>query len=525
MFCTAALVGCGGGSSSSSSSSSSTSVLAAYPSGLAVEAPTATDEGTSLTASIQNMPQGHLWERVLNMVVRPAYAATPGVTPAFSATTERINEILNGSTLVTTHFNPKRLMRTDTNANCYGPQMVFDTATHPDGSTGASPLPGGDVGLWTASESASGNACAVAQLNARMRGVSARSSQAMIALAMLVKRAHLSSSGLPAAGATVDVLSSMPSIPSVTWSAANLSQPTAGNYTYNLQFSFADGAVTRRVDLSLSHSSTSSSVYAGLMRYALTGDNTGGNCPLTSTTLVGTLKYQRTSDTDMNMSHRSGVYCGTGTTAGSLASDRGATFESDGQLNPSSKYNSGTQKGWADNFNRFGGSLNPNTRAGTYLYAWQAGYGDSHSRLLQVKLAAPLSSTQTGEAYFGFAKTIDDAALGDLLGMICNWAGPNALHTPSAYVQRQAFSQGGGVGTWVSEATPQIRYAPANSCTYAGTNKWYDRTLNGNLSDEVNADVQVATSDTNFLMGKSSFADIAAAIAARPIGYTKPSMY
>jgi hypothetical protein len=274
--------------------------------------------------------------------------------------------------------------------------------------------------------------------------------------------------------------------------------------------------------MSMSHAAGTSTSYSGLLTYAITGSNTGGNCPLTTTTLVGTLKYLRNSSTDLNMSHRSGQYCGSGTAAGTLASDRGATFESDGQLNPSSTYNGGTQKGWADNFNRFGGSMNPNTRTGSYLYAWQAGFGDSHTRMLQLKLDAPSSGSRAGEAYFGYAAPIT-AMTGNMLGMICNWAGPGAaVHSPIDFVQRQAFTQASSTSPWVSEATPSIRYAPANTCTYAGSTKWYDRDLDHAFT-ETNAQVQVAATDSDFLMSKGASLTIAAAIAAR--GYSVPSMY
>jgi hypothetical protein len=528
-----ALAACGSGSSSSSTSGNTiaSAVSTAYPTSVAMESPTAADEGTSPTAWLtpkepaRSWQQFFAWERLLG--IQSAHAATLGSTPAFDATVERINDILAGGSLTTTHFNVNRLLRTHSDADCYGPTMKVQN--HPDNTgAAATTLPSGDLGIWDDTDSVTSSACAASELNARMRGVAARSSQAMIALAMLVKKAHLTGSGIPTVGNSVNLVASMPSISGVTWSAATLSQPTSGNYQYTLQFTFTDASsLSHMVDLSLSHSNTSASVYSGLMKYAITNKFTGGNCPGSGSkdvTLVGTLRYNRTSSTVLDMSHRSGQYCGAGSTAGSLASDRGATYDGSGELDPDSTLNGGTGKGWGDNFSRFGGSFDPSTQAGRFLLAWQAGPSDSKSRVLQAVVSGSFAAGRSGLAFFGFAAPVSPAAsfTGDIQGMICNWAGPGANGTLNDYAQKQSFAQAASGNRWTVSGTSQVRYAPKNDCVYAGTTQWYDRNRN-NTFDETNAELQVASSDGNFLMGKGGSASISAAITAA--GYTKPALY
>ncbi len=538
----AVLAGCGGGGGTAAVSEStvpastavSTAVALAYPTGLATDSPTATldlnDE--TVVAVHRAVPPRHWVERFLPA----AWAAVPGSTAAFEASTERINALLGGAAMPASlpHFKPQRFMRVDRDADCYGPQMkVSNSAVHPDTPTstgaGTADLPTGDLGLWDEKETASGHACAVAQLNHRMHGVSARSGQALMALAILAKRVYATSGSLPAVGASADVTSTMPAVSGVTWSKAVLSQPSSGTYLYLLQFDFTDasGAV-RKVDLDMTHTGSAAFVYTGLLKYAVTGTFNGGNCPGTgdkAVTRVGTLKYGRTAESDMSMVHRSGQYCGSSAVAGSLATDRGATYGSDGQLNPASKFDSATGKGWGDNFSRFGATLNPSTRAGSYQFAWQAGYGDGNSRMLQIALSQ-LAATKAGAGYFGFG--LDIAGLdgtggsgrsnAEIQGMICNWAGPGNSHVLQPLAQKQTFTQAGGASVW-TPAVSNIRYAPANTCTYAGTGLWYDRDRTGLLTDETSATQQVSSSDATYLLGKGSSASIGEAIA-----FTAPSL-
>jgi hypothetical protein len=85
--------------------------------------------------------------------------------------------------------------------------------------------------------------------------------------------------------------------------------------------------------------------------------------------------------------------------------------------------------GWANNFSIFRADFNPVNNAGTYAYSWQAGAGDSHSRVLNVGIAGP--DALQGDAWFGFGQSLLSGAelAGTINGFICNWAGPGADHS------------------------------------------------------------------------------------------------
>lgn len=497
------------------SSNQDAALLEAFPAGVTVAAPTGLDSG-------DDVAKVDLLHRLWDVLVPDAAAATTSASGAFAATTKRINAILSGSTaLGSAPFHPQQYLRPDDDAGCYGPQM--DVKNHPDDpSAPARKLPSGDLGLWSATDAATGDACVAAQWNARMRGATARTSQTLIGLAMVAKQAYATSGSLPAVGATTDVTTSMPVTPKVTWQKASVSQPTAGKYDYLLYFDFQDAAgATHHVETQLHHEPGADAThYTGSARYAVTHTFVGGNCPGTGAkdvTTAGTILYTRTGESDIEIAHRSGQFCGAATTHGTLATDRGATYAADGQLDPTAKLD-GTGKGWGDKFARFGAHVNPNTGDGSYLLAWQAGPQDGSARVLEGTVVQ-LAAAAAGEGYFGFGGDITTFS-GDINGMICNWAGPGSSHTVQPYFQRQAYSQSGS--TWASEATPSISYAPKNDCVYGGSDIWYDRNGNGAF-DETAADETVATTDATFLAGKGTAASVAAAIAAR--GYTKPATF
>ena len=68
-----------------------------------------------------------------------------------------------------TSCNLNLTIMSPTNAQCYGPSVSY--TTHPVGA-GSSSWPGGDLGIWETTNSATSEACSAAQLNSRMQGVS-----------------------------------------------------------------------------------------------------------------------------------------------------------------------------------------------------------------------------------------------------------------------------------------------------------------------------------------------------------------
>jgi hypothetical protein len=401
---------------------------------------------------------------------------------------------------------------------------------HPDWVAGNPPkdgtLPSGDVGIWTAVDTATEWACAAAQLDARMDGVALRSNTSLMTLASLINVANSAGKSLPAVGATVDLKTEMNVAfsPDVTFTTATISQPVAGSYSYSVAFSFTHSSGTRNAEIRLSHApGASKNEYSGLLTYAVTrGGSDLQNCngKALGTVDVGTLKYTRSSRTAMTLVQREGNYCGVGT-ATPLATSY-ASFSSDGQLDPLGKW-SGT-KGWANNFNRFGAVYDPTTLKGNYTFGWQAGDLDSNSRVFNIGLNYNATTeARDGEAYFGYGDDIASST-GTIKGFICNWAGPGNSHTLKDYAQRQNISFNDSTGKWrpTSEATSSsnITYAPTNSCEVAsGTTFYYDKNASGSTADEVAAATASPPNPAvvKDLFGITTYADIPSAIAGRGV--------
>jgi hypothetical protein len=258
----------------------------------------------------------------------------------------------------------------------------------------------------------------------------------------------------------------------------------------------------------------------------VTGKFSGGNCTAGpaqhDVTNVGTLKYAR-SGTAINLSHRSGQYCGADTSHGNLAVNRGAAYAGDGQLDPASKLDSGTGKGWGNNFSRFAGEFTSGTEAGNYIHAWQAGPHDSSARTLQVKLetvqlAATVATAAT--AHFGYGDDIAASTSGPIRGIYCNWASPVTSAGYGAvrneYAQKQVMSYSAATTLWTAGSS-NIAYAPTETCTYtAAAPQWYDR----NDDNSFSGSVQVNAADANFLINKGTAASLAAVI-----GFSLPAYY
>lgn len=517
------LVGCGGGSGSAKDQTpAAPDLTAVFPTGLAVASPLASDTSYTVAAAHNEMPA---W---LAALIPSAHAAgTPTSTTALQGSLQRINALLNGASPSAALMDPNRLLALESDAACYGPTLKYQdyydaTGTLRHGGNGE--LPSGDRGIWFDTDSATGNACAAAQLNSRMQGATQRSGTALRLLALLARAA---SGSLPAAGATATVTASMPAITGLTWNLATLAQPTAGHYEYRIQATYVSGGNTYLVEVALNHvPGASRTEYSGLLKYAVTNKFIGGNCPAGpaqhDVTNVGTVKYSR-GGTALQLSHRTGQYCGAQTSHGNLAVNRGATYASDGQLDPGSKLDGATGKGWGNNFSRFAAELNTGTEAGNYIYAWQAGPQDGSARTLQtrletVELAATTATAAT--AHFGYGADIASASSGPILGMVCNWASPVAVPgygpTRNEFAQKQVMAYSPSTTLWTATSS-RTRYAPTETCTYtAAAPKWYDR----NDDDSFVGTVQVNATDADFLIDKGTAASLAAAI-----GFTVPSSY
>ncbi len=511
MFIT--VVGCSSDSTSDSTSGQPTDTV--FPTDLAVASPTS---GT--TASSAPTFDGQ----------SAKLSSAPSFERRYTAATVVINNLLSGGTPLPSVFTPSDFLLTETDAGCFGPKLAF--SSHPDGTSTMTELPTGDLGIWTETDTSTGHACAAAQLTSRMDGMRGRLNMGLMGLAGMLRALYASGGTLPTAGNTTNV--TMPAIPNVTFTTASIAlDATAAIYTDRLTFTYTDSSsVLHNIDIILQHTpGTSKFSYSGLLTYAVTRQFTGGNCNSGGTgpvTVIGTLKYVRSSATSMQTTHRSGQFCGSGSTTT-------ARYESDGQLDPTYR---GTlpnpPTGWADTFSRFGAEYNPLTLAGSYLYGWQAGPNDSNVRILQLELNPPSGSETTakdGESYYGFGGTIHTSN-GDVTGFICNWAGPGNTHVLQPNAQRQFISFDSTSNLWTQPTGgSDIRYAPTNSCLAAySTGFRYDRNLNGSLTDEVPTDIDVLaptglSTDLDLMsttIGSTTYGTIQEAITTGR-NYTKPS--
>lgn len=465
IFGLAACMG-GGGSSDSTSDDSTIDTSSAFPAGLAVSSPTARTNASLRVGATTAVADSEYEQAITQIASLLSNTGDPAVL-----------------------FKAQLLLQGNGNANCYGPSMAY--SNHPEGGGGSGTFPGGDLGIWKEAED-NGEACAAAELNQQLAGVSTRSIMGLMGLAGMISVVKSDSLTLPTAGNTLTMTTNMnnAAIPDVTFSSATLSLSADGStWSYNLAFAYDDSGTARDIVLTLAHIPGATAFeYEGLFSYRVDVPAMGGNCtgaPAGATT-NGTLFYKRNSDTNLQINAREGGYCGEGVT-GATAADATVTGGSVFQLlDPSVTYNSRpgapattTSNGWGNNFNMFAAQFNPNTLAGDYVYAWQAGSGDSNSRTFQLHMN---SGAADGEAYFGFGDWVGTTD-GSIGGMICNWAGPGNVHDPMApYAQRQSIQFAtdkfvvGGTGS-------DITYAPTTTCLYDGSGTFdYDRDISGSLT-------------------------------------------
>lgn len=501
----ALLTACGGGDGQTSSSAlvvdtpavpAAASANESFPTGLVVASPG--ELSSAITASAAS-------------TTARALAVSLGAGAGRAELTDmaaRIEAVLAGDTTVSLAglLSVSDLFRRGANAGCYGPQMLY--ANHED-STGTESglLPGGDLGLWLATEATSGQPCVVAQLNERTSGVRHKTRQGLLLMAAM--RAMIANSGgvfkLPAAGASVDltgpfagVLSGLSSLTGLTVQAATVALDTSGkNYTYRLAVSQGSGSSARSGEVVLQHTpGATAAAYSGVLRVAGFDLGTdpvfGCSDRMTGTRYqradITTVRYSRHGD-QIDFGARSGRYCGApADLADADHAGQVAAFTPAGELDPAvalpagapaSAVVAGSSLGWRGSFDRFGGAYNRTTGAGQFLYAWQAGTGDRHARALAATAAYDSTTdTRTVQGYFAFSADLATTD-GSLLGMVCNWAGPGAQHTPAALFQSQTATLTGLASTFTATAS-HLTYAPTNACS--STTTVFDANADGSLA-------------------------------------------
>ncbi|WP_064609048.1 hypothetical protein [Photobacterium sp. J15] len=420
------------------------------------------------------------------------FRALPKVSSSstYSWATARIDAILNGSTPLSSVFTAELFYRTGSNAACYGPTLLY--TNHPDGTGVSGQLPGGDLLMWL-EEDTTGHACAAAQMNARLAGSRDQSMAALMVIASMVSTANANSIALPSVGASITLTTEMNalSVPNVTFNSVTLGQPSANEWSYSIDFTYTPVATAKNVVIGLEHTTSgTTNDYSGVLFYRVDGDQNdfpGGNCNQADRTLNGSLRYDRNSLTDMKLQSRTGIFCGHGVDG--LTS--GAGDDTDNMVDAAKYYDANSQPdGWSENFNIFVANFNPTQLSGEYAYVWQAGAGDSHSRVFNIGVNA--HSPLDGESYAGYGERVGSST-GDVQGMICNWAGPGNSHTLLELAQRQFITQNPLTGLFdasIGLGSADITYAPTTSCAYDGSGSFvYDVDADGTLTDETHAAV------------------------------------
>ena len=532
-----ALVACGGGGSSSSSSSST--LTASFPTGVTSSSPTSITDGSSVTARVSpgifdrfnrafSLMASAIgagdWSKAAQaflgiLPIEQAWAA-PARKPEAAVVAEYLESVATGlATPTATNLPLAAFFQNYTAANCYGPEIIYDnhdqgdrvgsevpTSVNPNPAPNTGPLPTGDVGMWLAREGdqVTGTPCSVAQLDRLIEPLKKRSNSSLM-LAARLRAIAIAGSGLPASGATATITTNvntffqtlLPVGATGTVSLASIENGGA-SYTYSFVATMRNGENNSEIAIKIVHSPGSSGAFSGVLTYA-TAQSTD-NCAGGRRANVGTVRYDRTSATEMNVTSREAPVCVPTATAINTTFSNFATLTTDGELDPittdGSNGGPANTKGWSQQgsgFKRFGATFNPSTQAGNYKFAWQAGVGDSHSRMFAMNINAS-GDDRTGKAFFGFSGNMAQTAATshNLHGMICNWAGPgnlarsasNPTQNVTAKFQYQSVTLPGTATRWdiaAGAASSKLAFAPTNTCD-SGVGMTYDVNASRTLS-------------------------------------------
>lgn len=411
----------------------------------------------------------------------PLAVAQEASSSNYAAFADEVAAVLDGSTPVATAFDAAEFAADTNDAACYGPQLLI--ANHPDSDITQPDLPTGDLGLWTETEGESGDACAVAQLNARMSAVERQMLAAFTSLASLVVVADDAGTALPSAGDDpVDLTSAMndAGIDRVTFNEATIGQGTDGTWGYRLDLSLVEGdaAAERSIVVELAHLETDTG-FRGVLWFRSGASNVPGNCSdpgsgggggaVPATTRNASLAYAVDGD-DVTLEARSGIFCGDDVDGRGSDGVLDVTVDSRDDAN-----------GWGSNFDIFTAEFAATSLAGSYAYSWQAGSGDRNARSLNVVA----TDEDGGTAFFGYAPKLQEQDA-PVDGMICNWLGGGPIQDA---LQKQVFALS-PAGVYVPEAgQSNITYAPVDDCSYSasetGGSFTIDEDLDGSLDDDV----------------------------------------
>ena len=218
-----------------------------------------------------------------------------------------------------------------------------------------------------------------------------------------------------------------------------------------------------------STSSSTATIYSGIIKVMSQTSNTDW--------VLSSMAYQRDDDT-FHVKTRKSIYTYGGGGTPNLTTADDAFFNS-GELNPS-RSTSTSNWNWKNDFVRFSAKYSLTDMSGIYSSAWQAGPGDSHSRIFNILISN--TTNYTGKAYFGFGDAVQNSAFDGLVShFYCNWTGrmtgDDDLNYPTSYSSDQIRGRKEGSqsqemamndsGKWVATKN-HLKFAPTSTCNKRG---------------------------------------------------------
>lgn len=496
------ILGCGS-SGSSSGSTSTTSANLVGANDLVVVSPTAqSSSSSSISLGLRSS--------MLSKIVSAAESDGDLGVLNYEEKLAQIDAIRDATTLEGCFNFQIAPYRSGLPATCYGPTVVM-SGTHPDGEIdnsdlnaippvfGNNPLPSGDLGLWNDVNMVNGEdtteACAAAKLNSIFNSATAPIDNAQFFQASMQCMMRVRNIGLPAINENIDFtdiiaegLANITQAPTVsvanfTRSADDASGKPVYVFTMTLtdSFSFNNQSVSITSDYLFNHSpqDETNSLYRGrlLMKTTSSGlANIFSNCSgCTQATIATSAIYSKESESSINVRVRYAIFGNTPSFSDLLNSngelDFTKKYEQEGSP-PATECTDTTvtrsTTGWSDDGNQLTLNINPVNKAIVASAAWQAGRNDCNTRVFNATVTPQSDGSATGVAYFGFGPDAAAASgLGEISGMICNWAGPGSgtagNKSLNALAQKQSFSLNTTSGLFEPTAS-NILYSPTNNC-------------------------------------------------------------
>ena len=381
-------------------------------------------------------------------------------------------------------------------ANCYGPNVNY-TNHEFDDSTGQ--YPGGDLGIWVATDPTTSEACSASQLNAQMKGVISYVDTAQFIAAGMACVANKAGKSFPSsAGTSVDLTADMSGVVTVNAGALNVTAATiardaddgSGNPVYVTTLTGTVG--TKTVDVRVKHVSTTAddSTNKGKISVKITDSSGPGSTDGVS------LQYEKVSSSVARFLLKS------------------VNFNNSAAADPyvgGGNYSVDLTTMWSGNANFLKAEIDPSKYTGNYQYAWQAGNGDSHARVFNAVLSES-GGNVSGKTFFGFGPRMQTGP-GTIDGMICNWAGPGNNHSPVTEVQREDIALNGS-GKFEVSGTTKITFDPVADCeaNTSGTTmamSWNIGGVSGSSTvDLTTKDLAPLTDVSSFITAPTAPADV-----------------